>query len=402
MAAGQAAHEGANVTLLEKKNIPGRKLRITGRGRCNLTNIAEVSEFVKHFGKNGKFLRQAFARFFSSDLIDFFNQIGLATKIERGGRVFPESDRAQDVADALLTWIKSQNVRIHTETSINKIITDDDRITGAVTDAKRAIEAEAVIIATGGLSYSLTGSTGDGYRLAKSVGHTIVPTRPSLVPLETGVHFPQHLMGLRLKNVSASLYVNGRKTAQEFGEMEFTDYGLDGPIVLTLSRNAVEPLEHGSKVEISIDLKPALDHNKLDARLLRDIDRHGKMHFNNLLKELLPMQLIPTCMESVQIVPEKSAHQISAEERKRLRLWLKDFRLNISGHRSYDEAIITAGGISLKEIDPRTMESRLVKGLYFCGEVLDLDGDTGGYNLQEAFSTGWLAGRSAAKADPNS
>jgi predicted Rossmann fold flavoprotein len=401
MAAGQAALEGADVMLLEKKKMPGRKLRITGKGRCNLTNIAEVSEFIKHFGRNGKFLRQSFARFFSSDLIGFFNEIGLATKIERGGRVFPENDRAQDVADALLKWISRLNVRLHTETSINKLITSDERITGAVTDAKRAIEAEAIIIATGGLSYPLTGSTGDGYHLAKSVGHTILTTRPSLVPLETRENFPKHLVGLRLKNVNAALYIDGRKAAQEFGEMEFTDFGLDGPIILTLSRIAVDALDHGREVEISIDLKPALDHNKLDARLLREIDQHGKMHFNNLLKELLPMQLIPTCMESVQIPPEKSAHQISSEERKRMRLWMKDFRLYISGHRSYDEAIITAGGVSLKEVNPRTMESRLIKDLYFCGEVLDLDGDTGGYNLQEAFSTGWLAGRSAAKADYN-
>jgi predicted Rossmann fold flavoprotein len=402
MAAGQAALEGADIMLLEKKKTPGRKLRITGKGRCNLTNIAEVSEFIKHFGRNGKFLRQAFARFFSSDLIDFLNEIGLATKIERGGRVFPESDRAQDVANALLKWIKRLNVRLHTETSINKLITSEERVTGAVTDAKRAIEAEAVIIAAGGLSYPLTGSTGDGYLLAKSVGHTIVTTHPSLVPLETKGNFPQHLVGLRLKNVNASLYIESRKVAEEFGEIEFTDFGLDGPIILTLSRIAVDALDHGREAEISIDLKPALDHNKLDARLLREIEQHGKMHFNNLLKELLPMQLIPTCIESVQIPPEKSAHQISAEERKRLRLWLKDFSVQISGHRSYDEAIITAGGVSLKEINPRTMESRLIKGLYFCGEVLDLDGDTGGYNLQEAFSTGWLAGRSAAKAGHSS
>ncbi len=402
MAAGQAALCGADVMLLEKKKMPGRKLRITGKGRCNLTNIAEVSEFIKHFGRNGKFLRQAFARFFSADLLDFFNDIGLDIKIERGGRVFPESDKAQDVVDAFMRWIGQLNVRLHPETRVNKLITNAGRVTGIVTDSKRAIEAEAVIIATGGLSYPLTGSTGDGYILAKSVGHTLIRTRPSLMPLTIEENIPNHLVGLRLKNVKAALYINGEKKTEEFGEMEFTDYGLDGPIILTLSRFAVDALDEGKEVELSIDLKPALDHNKLDARLLRDFDQHGKMHFNNLLKELLPMQLIPTCMEAVQIPPDKSAHQISSEERKRLRVWLKDFRLQISGHGSYNEAIITAGGVSLKEVNPRTMESTLVKGLYFAGEVLDLDGDTGGYNLQEAFSTGWLAGRSAAETGDNS
>jgi hypothetical protein len=402
MAAGQAALCGADVMLLEKKMMPGRKLRITGKGRCNLTNIAEVSDFIKHFGRNGKFLRQAFARFFSSDLLDFFNDIGLDIKIERGGRVFPESDKAQDVVDALMQWIGRLNVRLHAETRVNKLITNAGRVSGIVTDAKRAIEAEAVIITTGGLSYPLTGSTGDGYGLAKSVGHTIIRTRPSLVPLEIEEKIPNHLIGLRLKNVNAALYINGKKKTEEFGEMEFTENGLDGPIILTLSRYAVDALDEDKEVELSIDLKPALDHNKLDARLLRDIDQHGKMHFNNLLKELLPMQLIPTCIEAVQIPPDKSAHQISSEERKRLRVWLKDYRMQINGHGSYDEAIVTAGGVSLKEVNPRTMESTLVKGLYFAGEVLDLDGDTGGYNLQEAFSTGWLAGKSSAASGDNS
>jgi predicted Rossmann fold flavoprotein len=259
--------------------------------------------------------------------------------------------------------------------------------------------ADRVIVATGGKSYPGTGSTGDGYELANFVGHSIVPPRPALVPLETKGDISFKLQGLSLKNVNVKVIVDGKKVAEAFGEMLFTHFGVSGPIILSLSKICVDALLAGKKVAISIDLKPALNDQKLDQRILRDFSQHGKKQFQNIVKLLLPQKLIPVCAELTGIEPEKLGNQITAAERKRLRLWLKDFQLEISGHRSFNEAIITAGGVALKEIDPRTMESRLVKGLYFAGEVLDIDADTGGYNLQAAFSTGWVAGRSAAKSN---
>jgi predicted Rossmann fold flavoprotein len=259
-----------------------------------------------------------------------------------------------------------------------------------------------VIITTGGASYPGTGSTGDGYKFAKSLGHTVTPVRPALVPLETSGKIAPKLRGLSLRNVKASMIVDGKIKASAFGEMLFTHFGLSGPIILTLSRQVVDALQERCQVEISIDLKPALDELKLDARLRRDFDAHGKRQYRNLLKGLLPRKLIPICISATEIAPDKQAHQINANERKRLLAWLKDVRFTITGHRSFNQAIITAGGVSTREVDPRTMASRLVKGLFFAGEVLDLDADTGGYNLQAAFSTGWLAGRSAAKVSPDS
>jgi predicted Rossmann fold flavoprotein len=256
--------------------------------------------------------------------------------------------------------------------------------------------AGAVILATGGASYPATGSTGDGYRLAESVGHNIVPIRPALVPLETAGDVAPRLQGLSLRNVAVRLQVDGKKRAEGLGEMLFTHFGVSGPLVLSQSRQAVDALQRGQEVTLCIDLKPALDERKLDARLLRDLDTHGKRQFRTLLKDLLPQKLIPVCIDLTGIPPHKVAHQITAQERQRLRRWLKDFRLEVTGHRSFAEAIITAGGVDTRQVDPRTMASRLVKGLYFAGEVLDVDADTGGYNLQAAFSTGWVAGRAAA------
>ncbi len=306
---------------------------------------------------------------------------------------------------------------VRTNSSVESLLTKDGCIIGAQVPRKtqaiikapyssssrksrndsKLYQADAVIIATGGLSYPATGSTGDGYRLAKDVGHTIIPTRPSLVPVKTSGETAQQLQGLSLRNVEVSLYVDNKKAAKRFGEMLFTHFGLSGPIILSLSRQVVEEIQLKKKVEISIDLKPALDEQKLDMRLLRDIEKNGKQRFKTLLKELLPRKLIPVCCDLVKIDPEKIGNQITSDERKRLGRWLKDFRLEVNGFRSYEEAIVTAGGVSTKEINPRTMESRIIKGLYFAGEVIDIDADTGGYNLQAAFSTGWLAGKSAAK-----
>jgi predicted Rossmann fold flavoprotein len=411
MAAGQAATSGANTLLLEKMDQPGRKLRITGKGRCNLTNIAPIEDFIEHFHPNGRFLYSAFSRFFSDDLITFLNALGVATNTERGGRIFPISNDAQEIVDALTGWAQKQGVAIRTQTKAEKLLVEQSRIVGVETihhsrskHPKKANDqppyqrflVKKVILATGGASYPGTGSTGDGYRLAKAVGHNIVPIRPALVPLETQGETALRLKGLSLRNVNVTLFVDGKKIAEAFGEMLFTHFGLSGPIILTLSRRAVDALRERREVALSIDLKPALDDAKLDARLLRDIDAHGKQYYRTLLQGLLPKKLIAVCIELTGIPADKLANQITSEERIRLRTWLKDFRFQITGHRSFDQAIITAGGIDLREVDPRRMASRMIDGLYFAGEVLDIDADTGGFNLQAAFSTGWLAGQSAA------
>ncbi|NLE45734.1 MAG: NAD(P)/FAD-dependent oxidoreductase [Chloroflexi bacterium] len=397
MAAGQAAMQGAPTLLIEKMERPARKLRITGKGRCNITNVAPLNSFIEHFGANGRFLRQAFARFFTQDLLHFLEEQGISTVTERGGRVFPASEQAQDVVDALVAWTQRCGVELMSGTPIGRIILDKGRAIGVQSVSGDTYAANAVVIATGGASYPATGSTGDGYRLAASVGHTIVPVRPALVPLETSGEVAQRLQGLSLRNVSAAVCIDGRETSRAFGEMLFTHFGVSGPIILSLSRQVVDGLQSGRRVEISIDLKPALDDAVLNARLLRDFDSHGKQQFHTVLKGLLPRKLIPICTDQTEIPRDKQAHQITAEERKRLHNWLKGFRLQVSGHRSFDEAIVTAGGVDVREVDPRTMESKRVMGLYFAGETLDVDADTGGYNLQAAFSTGWLAGRSAAE-----
>ncbi len=395
MAAGSAVRAGGEVILLEKTNRPARKLTITGKGRCNLTNVAPLTEFIGHFGDNGKFLRQALTHFFSHDLVSFLGELGLETITERGGRVFPASERAEDVTETLMQWVRAEGVRIKTGRGVGKLVVEENRIRGVTDTTGAFLPADAVIVATGGASYPATGSTGDGYRMAHEVGHSVVPIRPALVPVNTEGDIAARLQGLSLRNVTARIIIDGRKKAEAFGEMLFTHFGLSGPIILTLSRVMVDALRSGLPVAVSLDLKPALNEEKLDARLLRDFSTHGSRQFHTLLKDLLPSKLIPVCLDLIGITPDQTASQITASERRQLRQWLKDFRLNVISHRSFDEAIITAGGVSLKEVDPRTMQSRLVRDLYFAGEVLDIDGDTGGYNLQAAFSTGWLAGQSA-------
>ncbi len=395
MAAGQAASMGADVLLLEKMDRPGRKLQITGKGRCNITNIAEMEDFIAHFGPNGRFLRGAFYRFFSDDLLALLADLGVETITERGGRVFPTSEQADDVVDALVEWVRGLDVAIRTKTRVKRLLVEDARIVG-VQVGEKTYRADAVIVATGGMSYPGTGSTGDGYYLAEGVGHGIVPARPALVPIRTAGRVAKDMQGLSLRNINVTLWVDGKKQAEEFGEMLFTHYGVSGPVILTLSRQVVDALLMNQSVSLSIDLKPALDEQKLDARLLRGFDQKGKQQFQRILKDLLPMSMIPVCADLVGIPLDKPAHQITAEERGRLRSWLKDFRLEVTGFQPISQAIVTAGGVDTREIDPRTMASRLVEGLYFAGEVIDIDADTGGYNLQAAFSTGWLAGRSAA------
>jgi predicted Rossmann fold flavoprotein len=401
MAAGQAALGGAEVLLLEKMSRPARKLRITGKGRCNLTNTDPIPQFIEHFN-DGRFLRQALARFSCSDLLDFFDQLAVPTVTERAGRVFAASGQAQDVVDALVRWISQAGVTLRTGVPASELCVEGGRVTGVSTPQGRARKADiyraaAVIVATGGASYPATGSTGDGYRMARAVGHTVVPVRPALVPLETRGDVAARLQGLSLRNVQVSVLVEDNVRRSMFGEMLFTHFGVSGPVILSMSRTMVDALRAGQQVRLSIDLKPALDEAKLDARLLRDLAAQGKRQYRTLLKGLLPRTLIPVCIEQTGIPADKVASQITARDRGCLRSWLKQFRLDVTGHRSFKEAIVTAGGVDTREVDPRSMASRQIEGLYFAGEVLDLDADTGGYNLQAAFSTGWVAGRAAAE-----
>jgi len=398
LAAGSASEEGRRVLILEKMRQEGRKLLITGKGRCNITNDANVGEFIKHVYPNGRFLRSAFGHFFSKEILELLHRYGVETTCERGGRYFPSSHWSADVLSALLMWVKELNVEIRCGYRVEKLMLEDRTIKGVQANGQE-FRADKVILATGGLSYPATGSNGEGYELARLVGHTITNVRPALVPLETGGNVAQQLQGLTLKNVRATVWVNDKKRGEDFGEMIFTHFGLSGPIILTLSRIIVDELHQKNKVEVSIDLKPALDEQKLDVRLLRDLDEAGKKNVSNLFKNWLPASMIPVFMNTLGIDPGKEGHQVSSKERKRIRNLMKDFRFRITGHRSFKEAIITAGGIPTSEISSKTMESKLVSGLYFAGEMIDLDAETGGYNLQIAYSTGWLAGRSSKKED---
>lgn len=396
MAAGQAALDGAETVLLEKMKRPGRKICISGKGRCNLTNIAELAEFIDHFGKTGRFLRQPFTRFFSRELMAFFTDLGLDLVTERGGRVFPASGKAPEVLAVFLAWLEHCGVRIETSSPVDALLVADGRVKGVVCKGQK-IAADAVILTTGGASYPATGSSGDGYALAQAAGHTLVPIRPALVPLEIAGSVTAKMAELNLRNVNVRMYIDGKRKRQEFGELVFTKTGLSGPVILTMSGDVVDALRNDRKVELSIDLKPALDEQKLDARLIRDLTTRHTEEMDSILRGLLAREMVPVCLELIGIDPRKIGGQLSGKERTRLRIWLKDFRLQVKGYRSFTEAIVTAGGIDTREVDSRTMESKKTKGLYIAGELLDIQGDTGGYNLQAAFSTGWLAGKSAAE-----
>jgi len=393
LAAGRSAELGAKVLVLEKMYAPGRKLLITGKGRCNITNAAPVSEFITHVFPDGRFLRSAFSNFFSEDIIELLQKNGVESTLERGGRYFPASNKSLDILNALLKWVGELGVEIRCNQRVEKLVVENGAITGVKANGE-LFEASKVILATGGKSYPGTGSTGDGYELARQVGHTIEKPIPALVPLETKGGVAQKLQGLNLKNVKAVIWVDGKKAGEDFGEMIFTHFGLSGPIILTLSRIAVSALQNNKKVEFTIDLKPALDDQKLDARLIRDLNEHGKKQIGNIFREWLPASMIPVFIELLQIDPEKECHQVTGNERKQIRNLLKNLRFEISHNRSFKEAIITAGGVVTSEIFPKTMESKLISGLYFAGEIIDLDAETGGYNLQIAYSTGWLAGNS--------
>lgn len=393
IAAGRAAEQGAEVIVLEKMARTGRKIGISGKGRCNLTNTAKLEDFLASFGSNGRFLRQCFQLFFHTELTRFFTEQNLPLIVERGGRVFPASGRALDVVRVCNDWLENKGVTIHRNTPASAIIVDGGAVAGVKTGGV-TLTCGNVILATGGKSYPRTGSSGDGYRLAAALGHHIVDPCPALVPLECADQQIRRLAGLELRNVELRVFINGKRQAKAFGEMAFTTTGLGGPLILTYSGTIVKALNQGKKVELAIDLKPALDPVKLDARICRDLQNRRGEPVATLLGGLLPRQLIPLCLECCDLPEDLDTRQFPGKARSRLVHWLKNFRVPVSGYRSWDEAIITAGGVNLKEVDPRTMESKLVRGLFFAGEILDLQADTGGYNLQAAFSTGWLAGSS--------
>jgi predicted Rossmann fold flavoprotein len=405
IAASRAAEKGASVLLLEKMDRPGKKLLITGKGRCNITNTANFDEYFKHIRPRGRFLKNAFSRFFNDDIIDLLRNNGVETSEERGGRVFPVGNRSNEVVEALYWHARSQDVEFRFGCPVIKILTDEhNQVTGVeISQDSQPVKigAEKVILCTGGKSYPATGSEGDGYMLAQALGHSIKEPRPSLVPLVTSEVIDQHAIGLTLKNINATLWINGKKQAEQFGEMFFVPYGLSGPVILTLSRQVVDEVKNGNRVEISIDLKPALDEKKLDNRLLRDINNNGKKQMISLFKMWLPSDLIPLFIKETGIEHSREASQITSKERTKIKMLMKALKFTIKGPRSFKEAIITAGGIPTGEINSKTMESKLVSNLYFAGEVIDVDGDTGGYNLQIAWSTGWLAGESAANEVKN-
>jgi len=388
-----AAEAGARVRLLERGPKLGRKLRLTGKGRCNLTNAAALPEFIEAFAPNGRFLHGAFSRFYRGDLLALLQRLGVRTKVERGGRVFPVSDSALEVAASLERWLVQAGVDVRLNSRVKGLVTAGDRLTGVDLFHGR-MEAAAAIVATGGLSYPGTGSTGDGYELASSVGHTVVPPRPALAPMLTEEAWAGDLSGLALKNVEARLVRadTGVVLASEFGEMLFTHTGVSGPIILTLSRQ-LRDARH--PVALLLDLKPALSRDDLHARFVREFATARK--FGPFVRELLPRSLAGLFPALTGITHDRRLSGITSGERERLIETLKCLRLHVRGLAPIEEAIVTGGGVSLREVDPRTMMSTIVEGLFFAGEVLDLDAVTGGYNLQAAFSTGAVAGRAAAR-----
>lgn len=396
MAAISAAQQGGQVTIFEKMPTIGKKILITGKGRCNLTNSCEMTDFIKNIPGNGSFLHSSFRSWSNLDMIDFLSQNGLETKIERGGRVFPISDKASDVVETLKKVLVQNKVEVRTGQSVKKIIVKEHQVIGLETNEQKLF-ADKIIVATGGASYPATGSSGDGYRLAVNLGHTIVPLKPSLIPLEVAEEWIGDLQGLSLKNIQSSIVTEGKKIAEEFGEMLFTHYGLSGPTVLTLSNIVAELLLNKKQVFFEINLKPALTEEMLDKRIQRDFEKYARKQFKNSLSDLLPAKMIEVMIDLSHIDPDKPCHQITKVERSRLAYLLQHLTFEITKTRPLSEAIVTAGGVNVKEINPKTMESKLIQGLFFAGEVIDIDGVTGGFNLQAAFSTGYVAGQNAVE-----
>ena len=392
MAAIKAAENGASVLVLEKMKQPGKKMLITGKGRCNITNTAEISELIKNIPGNGKFLNSCIRAFDNEDVQYFFNGLEVPTKVERGGRVFPVSDRAADVVQAMVLRLYELGVKVRTGERVAEILVEDSKAIGVKTEAGEIYSGQAVILATGGASYPGTGSTGDGFAMAGQIGHEIKLPLPSLVPLEVEEEWVPELQGLSLRNVRVYLMAEENKVADMFGEMLFTHFGVSGPVILSLSRQAAQLLAAGNFVELLIDLKPALSFEQLDARIVRDFEKYQRKEMKNALKDLLPGRLIAPVLDGAYIEPDRMVNSITKEERHRLANTLKGLIVTVTRTRPIAEAIVTAGGISVKEINPKTMESKIVKNLYLAGEVVDVDGFTGGYNLQAAFSMGAAAG----------
>lgn len=395
MAAIAAARQGHNVHVLEKNEKLGKKLFITGKGRCNVTNNCDVETLLKNVISNPRFLYSAFYSFNSQDMMAFLEEAGLALKTERGNRVFPQSDKSSDVIRTLAREMERLKVSVHLNCRADDLLTQDQKVTGVVFEEngkKQTMEADGVIVATGGLSYPSTGSTGDGYRFALDAGHTITPTMPSLVPLNIKESWCHTLQGLSLKNVRVTLTSGKKRLYDAMGEMLFTHFGVSGPLILSGSAYILPALKKDQPVNLSIDLKPALDEQQLDARILRDFGDNKNKWFSNSLSGLLPSKMIPVVVELSGIDRKKPVNEISRGERQKLVHVLKHLSMTVESTRGYNEAIITHGGVSVREINPSTMESRKVLGLYFAGEVLDLDALTGGFNLQIAWSSGWLAG----------
>lgn len=391
MAAATAAKNGHSVTVIEKNLRPARKILVTGKGRCNVTNNCSVDTLMANIPVNGRFLYSAFNAFSTADTMEYFEGLGVPLKTERGNRVFPVSDKAMDIADALVKGARKNGVSF-VQGSAEEIITGENSVSSVRLSDKREIAADRVILATGGLSYPATGSTGDGYRMAKMLGHTVTPLRPSLVPICIKEGFPAKMMGLSLKNVNLSVFEKGKKKPifSEQGEMLFTHFGISGPLALSASAH-IRRLD-GAEYECLLDLKPALSLEQLDKRLSRDFTGNLNKNFRNSLDALLPQKMIPIIVGLSSIPAETKVNQISKAQRGEFAYMLKNLKMTVSGMRPIEEAVITSGGISIKEINPATMESKLINGLYFAGEIIDVDAYTGGFNLQIAFSTGYLAG----------
>jgi len=396
MAATRASALGRDVTLVEKNASLGKKLLLSGKGRCNLTNACELGSFLKRFSRNGEFLRNAFSKFFNQDLINFFESRGLKIKVERQLRVFPESNRSNSVLEVLKRELSKTKVKILYKSQMKDIFIQDNRVRGLLLKDGKLISAQRIILATGGISYKFTGSTGEGLGIVRKLGHHITLLRAGLVPLETKQRYPRLLEGLTLKNIRLKFGSDLKQIFSDIGELLFTEVGISGPLVLSLSGQVVDWLNEKRDVFVEIDLKPALSAEQLNARLLREFSLNSKKNLKKILKNLLPQRLVAVFLGISGISPDKRASQITQKERQSLVSLLKGWRLNIARPGPLEEAMITRGGVSLKDINPRTMESRLIQGLYFAGEMIDVDADTGGFNLQAAFSTGYLAGESAA------
>ena len=396
MAAVTAARNGKKVLLIEKNEKLGRKLFITGKGRCNITNSADIEDLFSAVVSNPKFLYSSFYSLTNDQVIDFFEDLGVKTKVERGGRVFPESDHSSDVIRALEQEMKRLGVEFCLKSEVKEILIEDENAGGVILSSGKKLYSDAVIIATGGISYPSTGSTGDGYRFARACGHKVTELSPSLVPMEVKEWYAKELMGLSLRNIEIRITAGKKKLYEEFGEMLFTHYGVTGPVILSASSIVGRRLKE-QELTLHIDLKPALTEEQLDKRVLREFEANHNRQFKNAVDSLFPAKLKPVIVELSGIQEDKKVNEVTKEERLHFVRLIKDFSMTLTGMRGYNEAIITKGGVSVKEIDPGTMESRLVNRLYFAGEVLDLDAVTGGYNLQIAWSTGYLAGMNAGE-----